>query len=269
MKKLIVLFALLCLACTKETKEDDPQVAQLKNSIAGTTWTYYYKDPNENISIYTLVFEKDQLTSNIDDRLSEKLPYRYEYPNLYIARSIINGKQDYSEYDKNNPAKIDPYKKEIQMSEGQLPYRLGVKANMKPYTLEDRLKIPLNTFKSFKGAETQWTDKNGKFRIHFQMTSGNDLIHCSGWFGCYPYEKDGKLYEIYFQGFEYPRVLLKVVPLKEVPADKKDDYIIRHIDIESNKYYIEDEDKATYETAIIKNDNKELEYNNETFYRFY
>ena len=268
MKKLTLLLLLLVTACAKEAK-DSEEVTRLKQSLAGTTWTYYYKDPNENISIYTLVFEKDKLTRNIDDRLSEKLPYRYEYPNLYIARSIINGKQDYSEYDKNNPAKIDPYKKEIQMREGNLPFRLGVKVNMKPYTLEDRLKIPLNTFKSFKEAETQWTDKNGKFRIHFQMTSGNDLIHCAGWFGCYPYEKDGKLYNIYFQGFEYPRILLKVVPLKEVPTDKKDDYIISHIDIESNKYYIEDKDKATYETAIIKNDNKELEYNNETFYRFY
>ena len=267
MKKLTLLLLLLATACAKEAK-DSKDVTRLKQSLAGTTWTYYYKDPNENISIYTLVFEKDELTKNIGGS-SEKLPYRYEYPNLYIAQSIINGKRDYSEYDKNNPAKIDLYKKEIQMWEGHLPFRLGVKVNMKPYTLEDRLKIPLNTLKSFKGAETQWTDKNGKFRIHFQMTSGNYLIHCAGWLDCNPYEKEGKLYNIYFQGLEYPRVLLKVVPLKEVPTDKKNDYTISHIDIESNKYYIDEKDKATYETAIIKNDNKELEYNNETFYRFY
>ena len=77
MKKLTLLLLLLVAACAKEAK-DSEEVTRLKQSLAGTTWTYYYKNPFNQLDITTYSF-----SSNDKVTIREQSEYRH-YDNTKV-----------------------------------------------------------------------------------------------------------------------------------------------------------------------------------------
>ena len=59
MKKLIFLLPIFLFSCSKDSKEDE-QVTRLKECLAGTTWTYYYKNPFGDVDITTYYFHPNE-----------------------------------------------------------------------------------------------------------------------------------------------------------------------------------------------------------------
>jgi hypothetical protein len=266
MKKLIVLFTFLCISCAKETKEEDPQVAQLKNSIAGTTWTYYYKNPfgQFDITSYTFSPTENRVTirkqseyGNYDN--TKVWSYKYEYPNLYIENPEYPKTEKYT-------YKVDANKKEITTSNKELPLKQGDKSNLQPYTLDDLIsRIPIRNSKDFWEKETEWVSERSKDRILlFVMNAGISEVFHKAFLSQAPYKKGNDYFIVSYDKLEYPNIYLKLEYLKEVP---KDTTFLYNTD---DKYFIEDKSREPIsDRAEIKNNDKEIEFNGETFYRVY
>ncbi|WP_454945860.1 hypothetical protein [Capnocytophaga granulosa] len=263
MKKLIVLFTFLCISCAKETKEDDPQVAHLKKSLVGTTWTYYYKYTDGDIDVSTYTF-KDYNSGVIDhvygnNSRSHVFSYKYEYPNLYVSDEYNR----FTEYRMKNPYKVDAYKKEIIFSIAKLPLRQGNKDSMQPYSFEDLVKVPIKTDEAFRKEITEWVSERSKERmLFFQMNTGEWGVFSKGWNLLIPYKKGNDYFIVSYNKLEYPNIYLKLEYLKEVP---KDTTLFYNAD---NKWFIEDRDREPiYDKAIFKNNDIDIEFNGETFHR--
>ena len=239
MKKLIVLFTFLCISCAKETKEDDPQVAQLKNSIAGTT-----------------IREQSEYRHYDNTKVWS---YKNEYPNLHIENPKYPKTQQYT-------YKVDVYKKEITTFNNELPLREGNKNNLQPYTLDDLInRIPIRNSKDFWGKETEWVSERSKDRILlFVLNAGILGVFHKAYLSQAPYKKGNDYFIVSYDKLEYPNIYLKLEYLKEVP---KDTTLLYNI---GDKYFIEDKSREPIsDRALIKNNDKEIEFNGETFYRVY
>lgn len=262
MKKLTLLLLLLVAACAKEAK-DSEEVTRLKQSLVGTTWTYYYKYTDGDIDVSTYTF-KDYNSGVIDhvygnNSRSHVFSYKYEYPNLYVS----DEHNRFTEYRMKNPYKVDAYKKEIIFSIAKLPLRQGNKDSMQPYSFEDLVKVPIKTDEAFRKEITEWVSERSKDRIlFFQMNTGVWEVFSKGWNLLIPYKKGNDYFVVSYNKLEYPNIHLKLEYLKEVP---KDTTLFYNAD---NKWFIKDRDrKPIYDKAIFKNNDIDIEFNGETFHR--
>lgn len=250
MKKLIFLLPIFLFSCSKDSKEDE-QVTKLKESLAGTTWTYYYKNPFGDVDITTYYFHPNENKVTYSSKhtrntstYQETSIYKYEYPKLYIANSA-------GKYDNIRPYTIDPYKEELLKYNDEPPLKKGTPENMQPYTIEDVIKVShINTPQLFFDANTYWENTNRDKYFYFVMNTGENIVH---------WTKDAKHPQaIEYKRLEYPYIHLKTVYYKSVTDEL------------GNKYEVVDENiPPLSEIATLKNNDKELEFRGETFYRLY
>lgn len=250
MKKLIFLLPIFLFSCSKDSKEDE-QVTRLKESLAGTTWTYYYKNPFGDVDITTYYFHPNENKVTYSSKntrntstYQETSIYKYEYPKLYIANNA-------GKYDNIRPYTIDPYKEELLKYNDELPLKKGTTENMQPYTIEDVIKVShINTPQLFFDANTYWENTNRDKYFYFVMNTGENIVH---------WTKD----TIHPQAIEYKRLEYPYIHLKTV-------YFKAVTDELGNKYQVVDENiPPLSEIATLKNNDKELEFRGETFYRLY
>ena len=264
MKKLTLLLLLLVAACAKEAK-DSEEVTRLKQSLAGTTWTYYYKNPFNQLDITTYSFSSnDKVTIREQSEYrhydnTKVWTYKYEYPNLHIENPEYPKTRQYT-------YKVDVYKKEITTFNNELPLREGNKNNLQPYTLDDLInRIPIRNSENFWQKETEWVSERSRDRILlFILNAGVLGVFHKAYLYEAPYKKGNDYFAVSYDKLEYPNIYLKLEYLKEVP---KDTTLLYNT---GDKYFIEDKSrKPISDRAVIKNNDKEIEFNGETFYRVY
>ena len=258
MKKLIFLLPIFLFSCSKDSKEDE-QVTRLKESLAGTTWTYYYKNPVGDVDITTYYFHpnenkvtfhnKKTIRSINDEKVTrhsindEKVyQYKYEYPNLYIANEY--GRYLYAPYI------VDVDKNEFYRKY-EMPFKKGTIDNIAPYTINDVIKItPINTSDLFEKTDTYWETSSKDKYLYFVISSGEN--------GVYRSRDTIRPYSIKYKRLEHPYIHLKTV------------YYKYNIDEDGKKYEVVDENiPPLSEVATLKNNDKEIEFRGETFYRLY
>ena len=248
MKKLIFLLPIFLFSCSKDSKEDE-QVTRLKESLAGTTWTYYYKNPFGDVDITTYYFHQNEnkvTFHNKETRRSindEKVyQYKYEYPNLYIANEY--GRYIYTPYI------VDVDKNEFYRK-NEMPFKKGTIDNIAPYTINDVIKItPINTSELFEKTDTYWETSSKNKHLYFVISSGDK--------GVYKSRDTIRPYLIEYKRLEHPYIHLKTV------------YYKYNTDEDGKKYEVDDENiPPLSEVATLKNNDKELEFRGETFYRLY